>query len=295
MEQAAEAALQGGLSPATTPRGTGRSLPSRLRPRGRGAFPAPAPSWAPVLHLSLTLLGHQAQPPAETLEPSGSGCQELGLAGKGSPQSPPAAGAPRQGGDKSLLGPPPALPAPLWAGDRGQGPVTSCTALGAAPQDQGPSRPSLPRSVVSVGHFDALGGAGNQLQEVCSEKQCTHVFRAEVTPPPHTHGAHTRSHTPPTHTRGGSHRRRSPAPALEAGARGPGVGGAGSPRGPSPACGRPSSPRVLTGSRGRPSVRVWVPIPSSYKDPGHTGPGPTPVTPCHLKHSQMPSPCVVTS
>ena len=38
-----------------------------------------------------------------------------------------------------------------------------------------------------------------------------------------------------------------PPAILEAGARGPGVGGAGSPQGPSPVCGRPSSPCVLAG------------------------------------------------
>ena len=46
-------------------------------------------------------------------------------------------------------------------------------------------------------------------------------------------------------------------------------------------CGRPSSPCVLTGS----SLRACLcPDPSSYKDPGHTGSGPTPVAPCHLNH-----------
>ena len=37
-------------------------------------------------------------------------------------------------------------------------------------------------------------------------------------------------------------------------------------------------------SQGRPSVRVCVLIPSSYKDPGHTGSGPTLVTSCYLSH-----------
>lgn len=79
----------------------------------------------------------------ETRGVSGGRCRELSLVGAGSPQSLPVAGGPRWGGDSSLLGPPPALPAPLRASNRGQAP-SPCVPPGSSPQHQRACLPPTP-------------------------------------------------------------------------------------------------------------------------------------------------------
>lgn len=189
--------------------------------------------------------------PVETRGVSGGRCRELSLVGAGSPQSLPVAGGLRRGGDSSLLSPPPALPAPLRASSRGPAP-TPCAPPGSSPQHQRACLPPTPTEpcfcFISVTVF--LQGASGS--EACAEEPGPCLLRAGSAKT--TDGlTQQRLTVPPS---------KMPTRAGQVTLR--------------PLSSRVDGRALPASSRGRPSMRGCVLMPSSHQesvmwDQGHPG------------------------